>query len=100
MCRTMGKNKRGTNEQREETKERQRERMKRLREGHVYAVIADENNEEGTNYFLCRCIEAKKKLTSIVVDGEGIEYPIESVVVSGTWLRRYHVVVSSCIETS
>ncbi|XP_057867281.2 uncharacterized protein LOC131074642 [Cryptomeria japonica] len=41
--------------------------------GHVYAVIADENNEEGTNYFLCCCIEAKKKLTSTVVDGEGIE---------------------------
>lgn len=59
--------------------------------GHVYAVIAAEDNEEGTNYYLCRCVDAKKKLDGPVVDGENIEYPTGSVVVTGTWLRRYPV---------
>ncbi|GLJ36288.1 hypothetical protein SUGI_0728500 [Cryptomeria japonica] len=36
---TMGKNKRGTNEQREASKERQRERMKRLREGQPISTM-------------------------------------------------------------
>ena len=57
--------------------------------GHVYAVIADEDNEEGTNYYLCRCVEEKKKLEAPIVDGENIEYPTGSVVLTGTWLRRY-----------
>ncbi|KAH9290879.1 hypothetical protein KI387_034996, partial [Taxus chinensis] len=55
---------------------------------HVFAVIATEDNEEGTDYFLCRCIEERKKLTSPIIDGEDIEYPTGSVVVTGTWLRR------------
>ena len=47
-----------------------------LNMSYVYAVIADESNEEGTYYFLCHCIEAKKKLTTPVTDGKGIEYPL------------------------
>lgn len=56
---------------------------------HVYVVIIDEHNEEGTNYYLCHSVEAKKKLDGLVVDGENIEYPTWLVVVTSTWLRRY-----------
>ncbi|XP_059067302.1 uncharacterized protein LOC131858197 [Cryptomeria japonica] len=59
--------------------------------GHVYAIVAEENNEEGTNYFLCHYVEPKRKLTTTIVYGEGIEYPIGSVVMTGTWLRRYPI---------
>ncbi|XP_059072923.1 uncharacterized protein LOC131873750 [Cryptomeria japonica] len=61
-------------------------------EGHVYVVVAEENNEEGTNYYLCRCVEEpKRKLTTTIIDGDGIEYPIGPVVVTGTWLQRYPI---------
>lgn len=56
---------------------------------HVYAVIAAEDNEEGVIYYLCHSMEQKGKLDGPMVDGENIEYHIGSVVVSGTWLRRY-----------
>ena len=68
--------------------------MKPFFVGHVFAVIATKDNEEGTNYFLCRCIEERKKLT-FIIDGEDIEYPTGSVVVTGTWLRRYPLKNSS-----
>ena len=57
--------------------------------GHVFVVIAPEDNEEGTDYYLCRCVEAKQKLDHSVIDGEGLEYHVGAVVVTGTWLRRY-----------
>lgn len=57
--------------------------------GNVYAFIEIEDNEEGTNYYLCCCVQAKKKLDGPMVDGENIEYPTGSIVVTGTWLRRY-----------
>ena len=34
-------------------------------------------------------LRKKKKLEAPIVDGENIEYPIGSVVLIGTWLRRY-----------
>ena len=57
--------------------------------GHVFAIIALEDNEEGTNYYLCHCVEAKQKFDHSVIDGEGLEYHVGAVVVTGTWLRRY-----------
>jgi len=56
---------------------------------HVYVVIVDEDNEEGTDYYLCHCVEAKKQLKAPVMsDGKNIKYPTGSVVVTGTWIRR------------
>ena len=57
--------------------------------GHVFVVIAPEDNEEGIDYYLFRCVEAKQKLDHSVIDGEGLEYHVSAVVVIGTWLRRY-----------
>ena len=57
--------------------------------GHVFVVIAPEDNEEGTYYYLCHCVEAKQKLDHSVIDGEGLEYHVNAVVVIGTWLRQY-----------
>ena len=57
--------------------------------GHLFAIIAPEDNEEGTDYYLCHCVEAKKKLDHSVIDGEGLEYHVDAVVVTSTWLRRY-----------
>ena len=55
---------------------------------HVYVVVSYENNDEGIDYFLCWCIGPKKKLITIVIDGEDIEYPMGSIFVRGTWLKR------------
>ncbi len=55
--------------------------------GHVFVVIALEDNEEGIDYYLCHCVEAKQKLDHSVIDGEGLEYHVGAVVVTGTWLR-------------
>ena len=51
---------------------------------HVVVVIAPEDNEEGTNYYLCHCVRAKQKLDHSVIDGEGLEHHIGVVVVIGT----------------
>ena len=42
--------------------------------GHVFIVIAPEDNGEWTDYYLCHCVEAKQKLDHSVIDGEGLEY--------------------------
>ena len=55
--------------------------------GHVFAIIALEDNEEGIDYYLYHCVQAKQKLDHLVIDGEGLEYHISVVVVTGTWLR-------------
>ena len=54
-----------------------------------FVIIALEDNEEGTYYYLCHCVEAKQKLDHFVIDGEGLEYHVGVVVVTGTWVRRY-----------
>ena len=56
---------------------------------HVFSVIALEDNEEGKNCYLCRCVEAKKNLDHLVIDGEVLEYHVGAVVVTDTWLRWY-----------
>ena len=57
--------------------------------GHVFVVIALEDNEEGIYYYLCLCVQAKQKLDHLVIDGEGLEYHIDAVVVTDIWLRKY-----------
>ena len=57
--------------------------------GHVFVVIAPEDNEEGTIYYLCHHVEEKKKLDPSFTDVGGLEYPIGTVVIIGTWLRWY-----------
>ena len=54
---------------------------------HVFVVITPEDNEEGTDYYLCHCVEAKQKLDHLVIDGEGLEYHVSMVVVTRIWLR-------------
>ena len=54
---------------------------------HVFVVIAPKDNEEGIDYYLCHYVQAKKKLDHSVIDGEGIEYHIGTVVVMSTSLR-------------
>ena len=51
--------------------------------GHVYVVIAPNDNDEHSEYWLDRCVEPKKKLKSYQVD-DGFEYPIGYVIVVGT----------------
>ena len=58
-------------------------------EGHVFAVIAPKDNEEGIYYYLCHCVQAKQKLNHSVIEGEGLEYHISAMVVTSTWLIRY-----------
>ena len=55
--------------------------------GHVFVVITPKDIEEGTDYYLCHCVQAKQKLDHLVIDGEGLEYHVGAVVVTGTWLR-------------
>ena len=57
--------------------------------GHVFVVIAPEDNEEGIDYYLCHYVQAKQKLDHSIIDGEGLEYHIGAVVVTRTWLRQY-----------
>ena len=38
--------------------------------GHFFTIIAPEDNEEGIDYYLCHCVEEKKKLDCSVIDGE------------------------------
>ncbi len=47
------------------------------------------NNDEQTKYWLVRCVEPKKKLMFHQVDDDAFEYPVGSIVVASTWLRRY-----------
>ena len=55
--------------------------------GHVFVFIAPKDNEEGTYYYLCHCVQANFFFDYSIIDGEGLEYHINVVVVTGTWLR-------------
>ena len=57
--------------------------------GHVYVVIAPNENDRKTEYWLAICEEPKKKLICHQVDDDCFEYPIGSIIVAGTWLCRY-----------
>ena len=55
--------------------------------GDFFVVIATEDNEEGTDYYLCHCVQANFFLDHSVIDVEDLEYHIGVVVVTNTWLR-------------
>ena len=54
--------------------------------GHIYAVVAPKDNEWGTDYWLARCIRGKQILNGSLIDDEGNEFPIGSMVVEGEYL--------------
>ena len=54
--------------------------------GHIYAVVSLKDNEWGTDYWLERCIQAKQILNRSLIDDEGNEFPIGSMVVEGEYL--------------
>jgi len=54
--------------------------------GHIYAVVAPKDNEWGTYYWLARCIRGKQILNGSLIDDEGNEFPIGSMVVEGEYL--------------
>ena len=54
---------------------------------HVFVVIAPDDNDEGIDYYFCHCVQAKQKLDHLVIDSEGLEYHVDAVVVTSTWLR-------------
>jgi len=54
--------------------------------GHIYAVVAPKDNEWGTDYWLARCIRGKQILNESLIDDEGNEFPIGSMVVEGEYL--------------
>ena len=56
--------------------------------GHVFSIIAPKDNEEWIDYYLFHYVQSKQKLDHLVIDGEGVEYHISVVVVTGTWIRH------------
>ena len=59
--------------------------------GHIYPVISLKDNEWGTNYWLARCIRGNQILNRSLIDDEGNEFPIGSMVVEGEYLTRWEI---------
>ena len=57
--------------------------------GHTYAVVASKDNEWGTDYWLERCIRGKQILNGSLIDDEGNESPIGSMLVEGEYFTLY-----------
>ena len=53
---------------------------------HIYAVFVPKDNEWGTNYWLAQCIRGKKILNKSLIDDEGNEFLIGSMVVEGEYI--------------
>ena len=53
---------------------------------HIYAVVSLKDNEWGMNYWLERSIWGKQILNRSLIDDEGNEFPIGSMVVEGEYL--------------
>jgi hypothetical protein len=49
--------------------------------GHINAVVSPRYHEWGTNYWLTHCLEGKKTLVQSIIDSEGIEFLIGSMVI-------------------
>ena len=60
-----------------------------LQPRHVFALVSPQGNDENSDYWLACCVRGKKKLTQLIKNDYGFTYPIGSVVVFGTWLRKY-----------
>ena len=54
--------------------------------GHIYVVVAPEDNEWGTDYWLARCIWGKQILNGSLIYDEGNEFPIGLIMVEGEYL--------------
>ena len=55
--------------------------------GYIYAVVTPKDNEWGMDYWLARCIQGKQILNGSLIDDEGNEFPIVSMVVEGEILH-------------
>ena len=53
---------------------------------HIYAVVSPKDNEWGMDYLLARCNRGKKILNRSLIDDEGIEFTIGSMVVEDEYL--------------
>ena len=62
-----------------------------LEKGDVFAVIAEEGNVEGVDYYLLRCTRPKCTLQELTKDQHGFSFDPHSVVVYG----RYYAQISS-----
>ena len=62
-----------------------------LEEGDVYAVIAEEDNDEGVDYYLLRCTRPKCTLEDDTIDDYGFTFDRHSMVVYG----RYYVQIDT-----
>ena len=54
----------------------------------IYAVVSPRGNEWGIYYWLAHCLEGKKTLMKSVIDSEGIEFQIGSMVIKGEYLTQ------------
>ena len=54
--------------------------------GHIYVVVSSKYNEWGTDYWLERCIRGKKILNGSLINDEGNEFTIGSMVVEGEYI--------------
>ena len=49
-------------------------------------MVAPKNNEQGSDYWLARCLEGKQTILEPVTDDENIEFPTGSMVIKGEYL--------------
>lgn len=62
-----------------------------LAEGDDFAVIAEEGNEEGVDYYILRCTRPKLSLEHDTVDGFGFSFDARSMVVFGHYFSQLSV---------
>ena len=60
-----------------------------LQPGHVFALVAPQENDDKSAYWLSHCVRGKQKLAQPITDDDGFTYPTGSMVVTGTWLWTY-----------
>ena len=59
--------------------------------GDIFVVVVDPENAEGVDYYLLRCTEPKNKLVESMIDGDGQEYPIGSIIIEGTYYQKIKI---------
>lgn len=62
-----------------------------LAEGDDFAVIAEQGNDEGVDYYVLRCTRPKMFLEQDTVDGYGEPYDAHSLVVYGHYFQQMRV---------
>ena len=52
-------------------------------------MVAPQENDEKSDYWLECCVRGKQKLAQPIIDDDGFTYLTGLVVVAGTWLWTY-----------